>query len=63
MRKVEIALLLLTPVAWVAAISKWNQEEDLGQADMLILLSAPVLTLALVVILVLRFANRNAKPS
>jgi FtsH-binding integral membrane protein len=70
MRKVEIALLVvtlallvLTPLAWVAAVSKWNQMEDLDGADGLILFAAPTLTILLLIVLVVRFANRNAKPS
>jgi FtsH-binding integral membrane protein len=59
-----LALLVLTPLAWVGAHSKWTQGDDLDGGDMLILYSAPVSTVALIVALVLwRFANRNAKPS
>jgi hypothetical protein len=60
MRKVEIALLILTPLAWIAAVSKWNQAEDLARADVFILLSEPALTLMLLIVVVLRFANRKA---
>jgi hypothetical protein len=63
-RWVVVPLLVLTPLAWVGAYSKWNQFDDLDQGDVLILYSAPVSTVALVIALIVwRFANRNAKPS
>jgi hypothetical protein len=57
MRKVEIALLVLTVVAWIAAWAKWNQQEDLIQADVLIILAAPVLTIVFLIVVVMRFVK------
>ena len=54
-----VVLLLGVALLWIAALALWRRSDDLGRLEVLVLLAAPLTTLALLAVLVRRPSGRR----